>query len=138
MKKVLVGFAALAVLAAAAMPLAAQTEALKANVPFPFMVGTRAVAAGEYTITEDSNAPVVVVRDAGETGAVAIVTKGAVEQASDTHLVFNRYGDRYFLAKIVDAANGVVMVLPRTATEREFAKTASVEHTSVTAVWARR
>jgi hypothetical protein len=62
----------------------------------------------------------------------------ALAPATVTHLGFNRYGDRYFLAKIVDAGSGVVMALPQTAAEREYAKTASVEQTSVTAVLARR
>jgi hypothetical protein len=43
---------------------------LKANVPFPFMVGTQAAAAGEYTIAKDSSAPVVLLRAAAEVGAV--------------------------------------------------------------------
>jgi hypothetical protein len=104
------------------------------------MVGTQAAAAGEYTIAKDSSAPVVILRDAAEVGAVSMVASGTLDiaPATDTHLVFNRYGDRYFLAKIVDAGSGVVMALPQTAAEREYAKTASVEQTSVTAVLARR
>jgi hypothetical protein len=141
-KKALVAFAAAAILTIAALPLAAQTVALTANVPFPFMVGTKAVDAGEYTITNDTGAQVIILRNVAEQGgAASIVTKGglsAIDRARETHLVFNRYGDRYFLAKVVDADGGIVMALPQGAPERELAKIASVERENVPAVVARR
>jgi len=141
-KKVLAAFAAVAALTAAALPVAAQTAALKANVPFPFTVGSKAMGAGEYTITQDATAPVIILQHAAEqAGAVAMVAKRGLETPGavrDTLLVFNRYGDRYFLAEVVDADDATVILLPKTAAERELAKTASVQRIDVLAVMARR
>ncbi len=141
-KNSMLALAATAILAVAALPLAAQTVVLKANVPFPYSIGTAAVPAGEYEITKDMAKQVVILREAsGALAAGSLVTRsgrGASDIARDTRLVFNQYGDRYFLAEVVDGSTGTAVVLPQTNAERELAQTASVQRTSVMAVLARR
>jgi hypothetical protein len=53
-------------------------------------------------------------------GAGAISQDYQVPRGSKPHLVFRRYGDQYFLAKVITYTSGVE--LPKTKAEREAAK----------------
>lgn len=81
----------------------AQTLNVKANVPFDFVVNQAALPAGSYSIDElGTGSPVLVIRgDNGKGSMVAISNHAESRDASpDSHLVFHRYGDQYFLAQI--------------------------------------
>src|ERR1700682_5628489 len=80
--------------------LYAQTVDLRANVPFDFRMGKTLMPAGEYVIHH--SAGVLSVRaQSGCTAALHITLLESRHRASSKgSLVFNRYGDSYFLSKI--------------------------------------
>ena len=81
----------------------AQTLKVKANVPFDFVVGKTTMPAGAYTIDAllpSSSALAIRNRDAKVGSVVLAGSATSYEPSADTHLVFRRYGDRYFLSAI--------------------------------------
>ncbi len=136
-------FLAVAVLVVTAVPLMAQTIRLTANIPFEFAVGEKIMPAGEYFTWNGSGAGMLMLQDYAAHAAVLSTAQRETvnvtkDPASNTRLVFNRYGNRYFLSQVVNAYTGVGFLLPETHTERELAKTASLQREEIVAVLARR
>jgi len=77
---------------------------LVVNVPFQFHAGNAKLPAGEYRIhvLDDSNPMVMEITSAdGSTSALFQVRDTDVNAApGKDELVFNKYGNRYFLAKL--------------------------------------
>lgn len=75
---------------------------LRANIPFAFVVGGVHLAAGEYRVYHPGNPYIVVIENNdGTARAMTYVRPSAVSpSANSTKLLFNRYGDQYFLAEI--------------------------------------
>jgi hypothetical protein len=122
MKKQLFALLGLGLLFATASAYA-QTVALKANVPFNFIVSGNTLPAGEYTIQSLSpNTRALVIR--GADNSANIVTANSCESlrpSEKTKLVFHRYGDRYFLSQIWTAGNSSGSELPPSRREAEVA-----------------
>jgi hypothetical protein len=93
----------------------AQELALKANIPFDFTVGNTRMPAGEYTITS-SIQEVLVLRTAGHIASVAS-SEINTESKSGSELVFDRYGNQYFLHDVLcpEAASLNLEVAPSKA-----------------------
>ena len=72
------------------------------KVPFDFMAGNHQFPAGEYSIKSDASAGTVLIRSEGEGPAAFIITYPAGENKDQVRarLVFNRYGDHYFLSQV--------------------------------------
>jgi len=125
------------------VPLCAQTVTLTANIPFAFTMANKTLPAGEYLIRNGSD-PSVLIFQGEDTHAagLTLVNHEAMlrtdHPAADTKLVFNRYGNQYFLSEVVDGYvwNGFVVPMPKA--ERELAKTASAERHEVLATLAKR
>ena len=92
------------VLASLAAPVAAQNARIAVSIPYEFTAGNRKLAAGQYTISRPvpSDPRVLAFRgDAKHQKALVTTSRTAGEEmASDTELVFARYGDLYFLRSI--------------------------------------
>src|SRR5690242_6377403 len=107
--------------------LRAQTLTATAKVPFDFVVGGKALPAGDYHIS--CNNGLLLVRNAASGhGAMAIARPAADEKSgrvtpSKGLLRFNRYGDEHFLSAVW-APNGseTGAALPQTARQKELAK----------------
>jgi hypothetical protein len=66
--------------------------------------------------------------------AIVLTTTAQNEKPSDVaKLVFNRYGDQYFLSKIWPGSSPAGRGLPKSRLEREVAKGLSTEGTTVIA-----
>jgi hypothetical protein len=81
----------------------AQETKVKANVPFDFVVGDRAYAAGEYTLKSMSDNGITIRIDSTLEGAPALVNSNAcasLKPATGTKLVFHRLGGNYFLYQV--------------------------------------
>ena len=77
-------------------------QVLQFDIPFDFYAGSEKFAAGKYEIKK-VNSSVYVLRNAGEKDGMLITTSGDAEQNREAKLeqiVFNRYGETYFLRKI--------------------------------------
>ena len=72
------------------------------QVPFNFMAGNQQFPAGSYSIKSDASAGSVLIRSEGEGPAAFILTYPAGDNKEQVlaKLVFNRYGDHYFLSQV--------------------------------------
>ncbi len=114
----------LTLMLAAAAILAAQIRPLlHANVPFAFHVGNDVMPAGEYRISALQPGSRVVLITAVHSGAAVLVqTLLSGERAGQTaKLIFDRYGETYFLREVWIPAFDVRQ-LHRSKAEQEYAR----------------
>jgi hypothetical protein len=113
---------ALSVIAALTIAgFAGLSQNMKANIPFDFTVGGEKLPAGEYTVRNGSAQSTLEVRNLKTKQAVIAISYGfVVRHGSKPQLVFRRYGNQYFLAKVNDYSSGIE--LPKSKAEREAAK----------------
>ena len=79
----------------------AQQPAVKANIPFDFTVGNTWMPAGEYTISSPYR-QVIQLRSADLAKTATVVsTQSFHESRSGSKLVFDKYGDQYFLHRLL-------------------------------------
>ncbi len=94
---------ALLALAGSALLVAQGAARLVAEIPFSFEMANRQFAAGEYEVSDYGAKPVILLRNV-ETSKSAFLTIGTLRYAptrqNEVRLVFNRYGDRSFLAEV--------------------------------------
>ncbi|MBV8437598.1 MAG: hypothetical protein JOY95_08820 [Silvibacterium sp.] len=96
----------------------AQDHAVKANVPFDFTVGNAHVPAGIYTISSTGSQSIIELRN--ESGKVNIFGSGYADgKSSETSkLVFDKWGNQYFLREVVCAHGDMSLELPVSKTEK--------------------
>jgi|SRR5580704_11093746 hypothetical protein len=78
----------------------AQSYEVRANIPFDFTAGRVFLPAGTYTITSDDRITVVIQNGTQH----ATILRSAVadeDRSRNNRLVFNKYGDQYFLREIL-------------------------------------
>jgi len=96
------------VFALALYPTQAQaqmTGALDAKIPFQFHVGNTKFPAGEYRIhvvDEGDPSGMEITSADGSISALFQVENTEANPGDNTELVFNKYGNRYFLAKLLE------------------------------------
>src|ERR1700753_3051991 len=78
-----------------------QQSVIKANIPFDFTVGDTWMPAGEYIISSPLR-QIVQLRsaDLGKTATIAS-SPSFHEPGSGSKLVFDKYGDQYFLHRVL-------------------------------------
>jgi hypothetical protein len=101
-----------ALLALAIAPPKSQAQIvgnIEANIPFQFHAGDAKLPAGKYLIhmLDDSNLTVMEISNVD--GSVsALFDVGSIQASSTpakTELIFNKYGNSYYLAKLFDGGN---------------------------------
>jgi len=80
----------------------AQTEKAAVNIPFDFYAGTAKLKAGTYQVKRMSDSVIAIRGTDGKTTALvsAPLTIGARDSKSGRRLVFNKYGDHFFISQI--------------------------------------
>jgi len=76
-------------------------DRINVTIPFDFFVSGKSFAAGDYSINHLNEGVLKIQRVKDGTGVFAMVM--AADKTSNAGipvLVFNRYGDRYFLSKV--------------------------------------
>ena len=105
-------------------------EPLAVNIPFDFVAGNTQLPAGEYMVkvTGPTNTLILIARK-DSTASAFMNTNAAVksEPQSESKLVFNRYGDRYFLSQVWTAGNSSGRQLLKSAREKEMAQIAKID-----------
>ena len=97
----------------------AQT-AISATVPFNFTVGKAEMPAGTYTVSRVSSSVIEIRDSTTKKSVVSIVwSEGGSSSDSTAKLVFNRYGDSYFLSQVTRGSGASVMQLPTSKLEQE-------------------
>jgi hypothetical protein len=123
MKKRLIHSSILILLAAAS---AFAEQPIKAQIPFPFYVGGSVLPSGSYTVDSGVARDVLRFRSADGKSTAMIVSHGVQPAAIPYRpkLVFNRYGDQYFLFQVWTGDNNVGHEVPRLRREKEVAAAA--------------
>ena len=79
----------------------AQQPAMKANIPFSFAVGNTWLPAGEYTISSPIR-EVIEFQSADHLNIATVVSaESHDESTSGSKLVFEKYGNQYFLHRVL-------------------------------------
>ena len=96
---------------------------LEVNIPFQFHAGNAKLPAGEYRIHVLDNSDMAVMEISkvdGTTSALFQVQQAeANTDPAKSELIFNKYGNRYFLAKLFDAGNPAGSELVKSAYEKK-------------------
>ncbi|HEY8460619.1 MAG TPA: hypothetical protein VIM99_09580 [Blastocatellia bacterium] len=97
-----------------------------ADIPFDFMVGNKEFKAGKYSVGRlgsGRTADTLIIRsEDGNEVANFNVNNVYGKGEPRARLVFNRYGNQYFLSQIFDAENVEGAALMKSKAEREAAK----------------
>jgi hypothetical protein len=103
--------------------LRAQTMDLRANVPFDFRLGEKVMPAGQYVI-HHSDCVLTVREQNGGNATVIHLTQPTIRRDTPKtgQLVFNRYGENYFLSQIWSPYSKDGRSLMKSSREREVAK----------------
>jgi hypothetical protein len=103
----------------------AQTTHLKVTVPFEFTVGDTTLPAGEYDIqakgTWGGNVLSICNRKVNASAFVISASYVTAKNSKRSELVFNRYGQQYFLAEVW-GANDLGRRMPISSRRVELAK----------------
>ena len=82
---------------------------LQANIPFQFHVGNTKFPAGEYRIhvLDDSDLTTMEISSMDDSASALFQVREADtnSEPTKTELLFNKYGNRYFLAELFDQEN---------------------------------
>ena len=96
---------------------------VRADIPFDFVVGTKTLPKGTYTVElHDSIHNVLIVQgqDNGETAFAGSIRVSAEDiEDNSPKLIFHRYGDQYFLSQVWSGARLAGKELPKSQQERE-------------------
>jgi len=103
---------------------------LDAEIPFQFHVGTRELPAGKYRIhllDEGSLRVMEITSTDGSTSALFQVEESDAKSApAQSELIFNKYGDNYFLSKLYDEGDPSGSELIESRYEKQISKGAMV------------
>lgn len=113
---------AIVVLAGAytAASLQAQSHEVRADIPFSFAVGSKQLPAGHYTfLTGPSDT--IVTRNTDNEAVILSRTEQAFHAAGHLNvLVFNKYGDDYFLREIRCPSIAMNVEMPQSKLEKQI------------------
>ena len=111
--------AALTALALAAVPATLMT----AKIPFAFHVGNNTFPAGTYVVSRASSPDIVILRNEQAAKNVGTITRANFSRTANekAQLEFRRYGDQYFLARVMPAGSDTNLELQKSRSERDAA-----------------
>jgi hypothetical protein len=96
----------------------AQDHQVRATVPFNFTVGNQVLPAGTYSILQVRDNLIEIRNQDGSTAALSAVdTRSGDQLLNSAVLVFDRYGDRYFLRQVDGGLSAVNANLPSSKSE---------------------
>jgi hypothetical protein len=93
--------------------LQAQTREVRANIPFNFIVGSQQLPAGSYEFSPGNDYTLVIQNREHPATLLSMFKKQDTSAGAKCQLVFDKYGDRYFLREVQSnavAINGSVPV----------------------------
>jgi hypothetical protein len=120
----------MALTAMASTQVAQAQELLVVNIPFDFVAGNVTLPAGEYSIKVSAPERVLLLMDRKNPASSAFMNTNTVvmtEIQTESKLIFNRYGDRYFLSQVWAAGSSRGRQLMKSAREKEMAQIAKME-----------
>lgn len=127
-KSVVSSFAILIlVVASAAVSVHAQSAGeIRVNIPFEFTAGDKALPAGQYSVRrvfERSDSPLYVQnRKSSETATIMTQVGPTSSSPAGVRLVFNRYGEEYFLSQVWTDEGRIGREVSKSKRERSLEK----------------
>jgi hypothetical protein len=119
---------ALTLFAVLMVPATQAQSIFKAEIPFDFAVGNKWLPAGEYKVKPVSERVTLIQSQDARSSAVAMTIEVHAGKTSDVgKLVFNRYGEQYFLSKIWVLSSDTGRELTKSRLEREVAAQSRVK-----------
>ena len=113
----------------------AQSIMLKADIPFNFVVGDTQLPSGEYHVKQLRPGVIQVQDKVTRSSAIVMTTGVQTGKTSDVgKLVFNRYGDNYFLSRIWEPSSITGRQLRKSRLEREVAVNFALGQTTVAGI----
>jgi hypothetical protein len=118
----------------AAMIYPQQTHAqligtMEADIPFQFHAGNTKLPAGKYQIRMLGDSNLSLIEISKPDGSVAVLLQVRDAEANSTprksELVFNRYGDKYFLEKLFDEGQSSGSQVLESSYEKRLGKAAA-------------
>lgn len=110
---------------------------LEADVPFQFHVGNTTLPAGRYMIHELEGSDLTVMQISSADGKLSALFDVESAQAKTTpeksELIFNKYGDSYFLSELFDEGNVDGSKLMTSREEKRASKESGAEVAQVLA-----
>ena len=101
-------------------------QPLIANIPFEFSAGSQVMPSGKYAVTvaNPSSDQRVIKLKALETGESVLLMMHSVKSGDEekSSLVFNRYGNSYFLSRAWRSGDSAGMEAAKSKAEREVGK----------------
>ena len=98
-----------------------------AKIPFEFSVGNNVLPAGEYTVSKMTRDSLVIRSvDFGTSDIFLTISTQAGTTPNQSALVFNRYGDQYFLSKVWTTGNDTGRELWKPRAEEELIRVRNV------------
>ena len=103
-----------------------------AEIPFDFHAGQSTLSAGTYSVIKAASS-VLQLRNDDTRDSILLMGVGREAAKEDARLVFNRYGDIYFLSAVwIPGSQGYSF--PKTKMEKEMAKATSQVATTYVAL----
>jgi hypothetical protein len=96
----------------------AQGRAVRATVPFDFTVGDKLLPAGTYEISKPSAGIIEVQSREKHVTMLAAANYDSHESRNGSKLVFDKYGDQYFLSEILCQPSAINVNLPLSKSEQ--------------------
>ena len=111
---------------------------LEANIPFQFHVGNTKLPPGKYVIHVLDNTDLTVMEissaDGSTTALFGVRDAEANSAPAKSELIFNKYGNRYFLAKLFDESNPNGSTVDESGYEKKISKATAEAQTHVAAL----
>lgn len=105
--------------------LAQSSPRVTANIPFSFSVANHTMPAGKYSVERPgASRDLLLIRSRENNAVTFVMTQGATAKtySDKTKLVFHRYGNEYFLAKMWTKGESSGTAFPLTRAERQIIK----------------
>jgi len=108
---------------------------IQVTIPFDFIVGSKSFTAGDYNVRPDLTSTVLAIQSVdGQSAAMALTQSlHAINKPGRTRLVFNRYGDQYFLSQVWMHGSRGRALTPSPAERELIAKTRSAKPVTLVA-----
>lgn len=85
----------------AVVPVSAQSSTIDVEVPYPFIVENNHLPAGDYRIAAFTDNTLLIRSKSGDMALLCLtIPAGGGPKNEDPQLVFQRYGNQYFLAEV--------------------------------------
>jgi hypothetical protein len=110
-------FVAIVLMVGSHASVARADELVTAHVPFAFIVGESRLPAGDYIVKERDNDPSVITIASAEghqSTVTLTMTSSSNEKGAKPRLVFEKFDDQYFLARVVrdDGDERAILLTP--------------------------